>query len=121
MDRGTDRVRVEFFGLAFQYYIAARFAASAGLMPVVGTLFHHAIEMFLKGELCKRLSEQQRRKIGHRLTELWRAFKAQMADRSLDTFDTLISDLDKFEDIRFPEKIVSLGMSCTVGFGSRAP
>jgi hypothetical protein len=117
----TDRIRVEFFHLAFQYFIAARFAASARLMPVVGTLFHHAIEMFLKGELCMHLSERQRRKISHRLTVLWRAFKDQMADRSLDTFDALIEDLDKFEDIRFPENIVSRGMTCTIGFGTRTP
>jgi hypothetical protein len=112
------RVRVEFFQLAFQYYVAARFAASAHLLPVTGNLFHHAIEMFLKGELTKHLDEPERRRIGHRLTKLWAAFKQQMpAGQSLASFDLIIDELDKFEDIRFPENIVSRGMTCSIGFG----
>jgi hypothetical protein len=35
----------EFMRLGTQYYIAARYVAWAGLLPVSGNLYHHAIEM----------------------------------------------------------------------------
>ena len=114
----SDRVRAEFFQLAFQYYVAARFGASAVLLPVAGNLFHHAIEMFLKGELAQHLDESQRKKLGHNLTELWSAFKEKTAaEASLASFDTVIEKLSKFEDIRYPENIVAQGMMCSIGHG----
>jgi hypothetical protein len=41
----SDRERERFFSTACDYYIAGRFAAFAGLNPVVGNLLYHAIEM----------------------------------------------------------------------------
>jgi hypothetical protein len=119
----TSRVRQEFFDLGFQYFVAGRFAASAALSPVSGTLFHHAIEMFLKGELTKHLTERQRRKLHHGLKALWTTFKAHVGpeDSALSAFDQVIDELDKFEDIRYPEKIVSQGMTCSIEFGKRIP
>ena len=35
-----------------QYYTTARFAMHAQCMPVCGNLFHHAVEMLLKGGLA---------------------------------------------------------------------
>jgi hypothetical protein len=120
----TDHVRLTFFDLGFQYYVAGRFAASEGvaMSPVSGTLFHHAIEMFLKGELTNHLTEGQRIGLKHRLKLTWNKFKAHIeGGPALSIFDQVIDELDKFEDIRYPEKIVSEGMTCSIGFGQRNP
>src|SRR5262245_52180009 len=46
-----ERFRDIFYDCGMQYYVAARFAARAGLVPTHGNLFHHAIEMCLKAAL----------------------------------------------------------------------
>jgi hypothetical protein len=43
-----------FVGNACQYYVAARFLVHAQCIPVCGNLFHHAVEMLLKGGLAKK-------------------------------------------------------------------
>ena len=43
-----DKFKEWFCDFATQCYVVARLAARAGLVPVYGTLFHHAIEMPLK-------------------------------------------------------------------------
>lgn len=48
-----------FFHLAVQYYVAARFAARAHLIPVSGNLYHHAIEMMLKAQLSRSIPLQR--------------------------------------------------------------
>lgn len=92
-----------FFDLGTQYYIAGRFGFFGWLNPVTATLLHHAVEMFLKGYLCRTLTEQQRRT--HSLTFLWRAFKRETGDPTLSRFDDIVSGLDRFEDLRYPEKV----------------
>ena len=52
------------------YYLAARGAFFMRVHPVSGNLFHHAIEMLLKGCLCHVLDEHARRRFGHRLRRL---------------------------------------------------
>ena len=37
-----------------QYYTTARFAMHSQCMPVCGNLFHHAVEMLLKGALAQK-------------------------------------------------------------------
>ena len=44
----------QFVAAGVQYYIAARGAALAGLMPVSGNLFHHAFEMLLKAGIITK-------------------------------------------------------------------
>ena len=93
-----------------QYYIAGRFAAFAGITPVVGNVFHHAIEMLLKGALLKSMTEAQiRSKLRHRLFDIWATFKAQVNDGSLDVFDDTVRTLNAFEDIRYPDKLFAEG------------
>src|SRR5262245_44956139 len=46
-----DNIAIYLMGNGSQYYTMARFAAHAQRMPVGGNLFHHAIEMLLKGGL----------------------------------------------------------------------
>jgi hypothetical protein len=113
-----SRLLSQYVDLGLQYYIAARFCAAHGaaFAPVLGNLFHHAIEMCLKGALCKNVGEQVRRKLGHDLKKLWKRFKKENADAALNKFNHIISELHKFESIRYPENIVVLGMECTVSF-----
>jgi len=49
--------------------------------------------------------------MGHNLKRIWRRFKRDVSDASLNRFDSVIADLDKHEGIRYPEKIARLGMT----------
>ena len=105
MDKASDRRLVEYFrhqlfSNGTQYYAAARMLFIAGGAPVTGNLAHHAIEMFLKGALCravplKRLANL--REFGHSLTRLWGRFKT-------------IAVLDPWEELRYPDKVLGLAL-----------
>jgi hypothetical protein len=102
----------EFFRYGCQYYVAARYGVFASLIPVAGNLHHHAIEMLLKGALSKSMSlKEMKDKLGHKLQRSWEAFKTQAGDASLNRFDRAIQELDKFEDVRYPDKLIELGAS----------
>jgi hypothetical protein len=98
-----------FFDSGTQYYIAGRYAAFAALNPVVGNLMHHAIEHLLKGGLAKAKSLSELKKLGHYLPGIWHAFKAQANDPNLARFDSVISTLDKFEELRYPDCVLLNG------------
>jgi hypothetical protein len=96
-----------------QYYVAARFAAAAGHMPVAATLAHHALEAILKAAASRGATKQQilrfkhtKGNFGHDLGKLWAAFKAQHPGLRLYGFKSLIVELDKFEKIRFAEQLM---------------
>jgi hypothetical protein len=95
-----------------QYYVAARFAAAAGYMPVSATLAHHALEAMLKAAASRGATKEQilqfkyRQNFGHDLGRLWAAFVKQHPGRKLHGFKTLIRELDKFERIRFAEQLM---------------
>lgn len=112
-----DALKMLYFETGLQYYVAARYSATAALIPVSGNLFHHALEMFLKGYLTKDLNEDERIRLKHDLKKTWKLYKSKVGDASLGKFDALISDLDKFEDIRYPEPIARSGMTATIDFG----
>jgi hypothetical protein len=95
---------------ACQYYATARFAMHAGCMPVVGILFHHTVEMLLKGGLAQKRTPGELKDMGHRLKLLWRVFKEDFPDPSLSRHDRTISRLDKFDAIRYPDEILRYGM-----------
>jgi hypothetical protein len=100
----------ECFRYGGQYYAAGRYAAFAGFNPVVGNLFHHAIEMFIKGALSKSLPLKiLRDNFGHKLPKLWDEIKK--TDPALSRFDNLIVSLDKYEEIRYPDKLLLEGAS----------
>jgi hypothetical protein len=70
---------------ATQYYVTVRFAAFAWFIPVTGNLFHHAIEMYLKGHLSATMTDKELRdNLGHDLTKIWRRFKQSLSDTMLD-------------------------------------
>jgi hypothetical protein len=109
-----------FLDLAMQYYVAARFAATAGLMPVSGNLYHHAIEMLLKAYLSRSvpLATLKNQEFGHDLERNWLQFKALMATQDLSAFDGLISQLDRFDRIRYPDNILNEGMIGLIDWAS---
>jgi hypothetical protein len=107
MDKLTLR---EFYTTsALEYHITARYAAFSGLSNVCGILFHHAIEMYLKGYHCSKLDAGQLRKFGHNLRESWEAFKKDFAGGGLERFDETIRALDKHEALRYPERVAPAG------------
>jgi hypothetical protein len=110
----TDAVDL-FFDSGTQYYIAGRFGAFAALNPVAGNLMHHAIEHLLKGGLAKTksLDELAKKPFGHNLPGIWDAFKAQANDPNLARFDSVISTLHQFEELRYPNSVMVKGMQCT--------
>ena len=111
-----DRYASIFVENGCQYYAAARFAMRVALLPVMGNLFHHAVEQFLKGGLARKrdMTElKDRNKAGHDLDKLWRLFKQDFQVNDLTKHDRTIGTLNMFEDIRYPEKIVELGMEAT--------
>jgi hypothetical protein len=108
-----DNISIYFMENGSQYYTMARFAAHAQKMPVGGNLFHHAVEMLLKGGLARKRPLSNLKDMGHDLKVLWRAFKMDFPDPTLGRHDKTISGLNKFEDIRYPDpnKVPSMGVS----------
>jgi len=104
-----DHSRARYFSVAVQYYVAGRFSVHAGLNPVAGNFLHHAIEPALKGGLASTTgSEDLKKKYMHSLNPLWRDFKS--SDPQLERFDRIVSELDQFETIRYPEHVEQHGM-----------
>ncbi|MGH7771543.1 MAG: hypothetical protein ACREQA_04845 [Candidatus Binatia bacterium] len=99
-----ETLRERYFLLGTHYYAAARFAYFGTLMPMAGNLFHHAVEMYLKGYLCRWLNESERRKLRHSLTRIWKRFKRYAGNPTLSKYDTMIKELDRFETLRYPER-----------------
>lgn len=107
----------EFFHYGCQYYVAGRYGVFAALMPVAANLHHHAIEMLIKGALSKTKSvKEMKSKLGHKLDACWDAFKLQADDPSLNRFDRVIEELSKFEDIRYPDRLLEQGGTVTMMF-----
>lgn len=114
----STRTSETFFSNGTQYYIAGRYAAFAGLNPVTGNLFHHSIEMLLKGGLSKEQGLPELKKLGHDLLKVWDAFKCQFGGSALDEFDNVISTLNAFEELRYPDTVVNTGMACSISIKS---
>jgi hypothetical protein len=109
-----------FVSSAVDYYVAGRYAVFAGLDPTAGNLLHHAVEMFLKAGLAKKgKSLAELKRLNHRLPDIWNEFKTHFPGHSLNGFDSVISELHKFEEIRYPDSIVSKGMLCGIDPGKK--
>jgi hypothetical protein len=115
----------QFIAAAVQYYVAARGAALAGLMPVSGHLVHHAIEMLAKAGIIKHnlsvpFAQTQRTlmSLRHDLKRVWEQFQSCCPSARLSAFDSLIAYLDRWEDIRYPDPdrlIGNAGMAMSIG------
>ena len=111
----SEALNPSFLKLAVQYYIAARSAALAGLMPVSGNLYHHAIEMFLKAQLSQAKSlEVLKNRLGHDLSALWQSFKGDFLTISFEQFNDTIASLCPFENIRYPENMIKEGAQMAI-------
>jgi hypothetical protein len=109
-----------FMRSACDYYVAARFAMHAQSLPLVGILFHHAIERFLKAGLAQKRKLSDLKDMGHDLKKLWRAFKADFSDPALKRHDNTISCVNKFEAIRYVDGITRYGMGATAQWSGPA-
>jgi hypothetical protein len=108
----------QFFKIALEYYVSGRAACIAGCLFTTGSLLHHAVEMMLKGQLSKTISLQvlaDRQQYGHSLPKCWATFKRTFATEDLTESDPMIAELDKFEQIRYPDNLLAHGAS--IGFG----
>lgn len=112
----SGREDIEFMKRGVEYYVAARYSAWSGLQ-VCGSLYHHALEMFLKAGLSRKLSlADLKNRFQHRLVDIWDEFKNDFPSSTLTEFDSTIADLAKFEDIRYPDKVLQLGMLLAIDF-----
>jgi hypothetical protein len=90
-------------------------------MPVGSTMYHHAIEMILKGFLVKNHTSSRLKKIGHNLLYLWEMYKSEVNNARLARFDKTITELDKVESLRYPDEMVKQGYILNWGLGSLEP
>jgi hypothetical protein len=111
----SDRIQLAFYSAATQYYVTGRYGVLAGQIPVAGNLLHHAIEMYLKGALAKTMTLKQLRGLSHGLPDLWATFKAKFPSARLARFDSLVSSLHAFEELRYPDPVLSKGTAVTAG------
>ena len=94
---------------ATQYYASGRFATINAMVPVCGNLLHHAVEMFLKGALARRIDLKGLKKLDHNLTRIWRRTKSEFPTADLSPFDVAIENLNRFEQIRYPDDLIKEG------------
>src|ERR1700676_4356954 len=102
-----------FVSIGCEYYATARFAIHAQRALVCGNLFHHAVEMLLKGGLANRgKSLPELTSMGLNLKKLWRAYKNDHPEAELERHNKTINRLDKHEEIRYPNpSLGSIGLS----------
>src|SRR6266481_4758116 len=106
----TLDIHGHYFNLATQYYVTARWATFTISGTVAGNLFHHAVELYLKGDLSRSMPRNQLIIFGHDLSRLWKAYKRKYAAVDLSSFDNCDKALQKFEIIRYPDSIAKRGM-----------
>ena len=95
--------------LAFEYYVAGRFAALTQLR-IAANLLHHAIELLLKHGLLQQVPEarlpgeiKKLRQLPymHNLDELWPEYKRSASNLHLARFDSTVTELNQWEDLRY--------------------
>jgi len=111
----NDYVRVRYVELGLQYLIAAKFATTSRLHLIAGNLYHHGIEILLKSYLLKTYKLADTKNMCHNLLKIWNVIKSEVRDPKLDEFDGIIQELDRFEKIRYPDKMVTEGAAILTG------
>lgn len=102
-------VRIHFAQLSVQYFIAGRSAAFQQLIPILGNLLHHAVEMALKAHLAQSLTLKQLVAYRHNLPRLWNAFKASVPGTDYSHLDGPIEALHRYESLRYPDSVLEHG------------
>jgi hypothetical protein len=113
-----------FYQIALEYYVSGRAALICRNTLITGNLLHHAVEMLLKGQISKTTplkDLKDRQKFGHKLRNLWVAFKNLLPAEDLTEFDPMIDELEKFERIRYPDEILANGACIGLRFGRGKP
>lgn len=111
---------------ALEYYVAGRFAVHAQVL-VSPNLLHHAVELLIKANLSRDDTSEQIRQYGwkssygHSLASAWQELKRRAADPALEAFDAAVTELDKFEDIRYPDRLVDTGAAISIGLVETPP
>jgi len=110
------------------YYISGRYSVIAGFLVVQANILHHGVEMFLKAILSRadmperiRQYGHQKKGYGHSLVRLWQELKARNPAIDFTSHDGTVAALDKFEDIRYPEELVSGGAQIVVNIHDVPP
>ena len=107
------------FEFGYQYYIAGRFATAAAFRPVAGSIIHHAVELLLKSCLATSDTAAQirayRNTYRHGLNDLWNEFRNRKQDPSLAQYDDILTKLNQFEKVRYPEKLIDRGALLSIG------
>lgn len=110
----AQRAKHLFVQLAFQYHVAGRLAVIDGLSPVCGNLLHHAVEMALKAALTDVLTLPDLKKLNHSLPKIWGAFTSSFPDADISVLNQAIAQLDRFEDLRYPDYVLANGATIRV-------
>lgn len=72
--------------------------------------------MLLKGYLSSRVDlAELKSRFGHSLPKLWEEFKSGRSATPLAEFDDIISQLNQFEDLRYPD--TTLGRAIVLAIG----
>jgi hypothetical protein len=112
---------------AVEYYVTGRFAALNNLQ-VAPNLFHHAVEMLAKFQLLRgfrddrlatEMEKYKQKPYRHNLHSLWPAFKAEVSCPSLDSFDAVVDDMNRWERLRYGG--FPVGFPTTMVFMRRRP
>jgi hypothetical protein len=116
-----SKYRIFAIEYGMHYYIAGRFAAHARFSVVCASLLHHAVELLIKACLAETDTATQIREYGYRhsyshsLDKLWAEFRRRNSTQDLQSYDKVIAELDKFEDIRYPDSLADFGAVMSVG------
>lgn len=97
--------RPEYLSLGIQYYIAGRHAFFCRLFPVVGSLFHDAVEMLLYEGLVRHhdydLVRRTNKSKPHSIPILWADFKRARSLNPPQRYDRLVLGLHEWDRLRF--------------------
>ena len=122
----TRALAWQFAHIAGQYYVAARFSALAGSVPVSANLMHYAFEFLLKAFVLKRVracqsaasADGKLRDDGHSLEALWAGVTRIEPGLNDPRFEEAIKGLDPWWDVRYP---TPAGRVMTVTFAPGPP
>ena len=118
----TNNLSNAFLQLGCQYYAIARYCApNVFTQPVCGTIFHHAVEMLIKGYLVKSYTLADLKQVGHNLSNLWSMLQLTINDTNLSRYNNIMTDLDRIEALRYPDTMVDEGFIIKVSLGVVAP
>ena len=110
LDPDSYRFALGEYGIA--YYAIARNAVKLGFTNVAGSLMHHALEYFLKAALVKQGTPiADLRDYGHDLKSMWRVVRDRAGEPGLAGHDATIRDVERFESLRYPDRVLRTGMT----------